>query len=521
MKSLCAAATVVVALLAFELTGQPVATASAPSAPVASTFEVQLGPEQRLSGPNGMIDMPYFSERNAAGKLVGFSGNTASYEYPSRGNTSLGKGRVILTKGAKGSLDGCGAWLSSIYKIPVNGKPSSHWVGWYHAEAAGPGMHGMCDYANQSTVWRIAYVQSWDSGRTWKKTGYPDNKVITQDRKLTGPITGDAGNPRVIAVGGFLYLFYQAATRDQDMRLLNVARAPIGKRGRPGTWSKYFCQPATDPTVTSCGFTEPGLGGRSTALRNIPPSSRFVIWNSYLDRYIAPSASGRNGFSLRVADETGVDSVPLDWGSAAAIYPPVSTVSDERVDDWTARTTRSKQLYAYPSFLGSTGDSTTTGQSFYLYYMKIFAGDGFDRRNLFRRKVSLRSADGPALNRVQLTTYVDPLHRRVSSTERPQSNGYRIETSAGYLLTTGRAGWNEVFSCSWANGDSSVAVGGCGKRVTIRRIGWISPTPTADATVAIYRCFDPQRSRHFVATSMACSGQEDLGILGYGLPPIA
>ncbi|GAB2984841.1 hypothetical protein GCM10027076_23800 [Nocardioides montaniterrae] len=521
LKSLCAAATVVVALMTFELTGGHLAaTASPPSSSVASQFEVQVGSEQLVSGPNDMIDTPYFSERDAGGKLVGFSGNAASVEYPTKGNASLGKGRVILKKGGRGTFDGCGAWLSSIYKMPVNGKPSNHWVGWYHAESAGVGMAGMCNYANQSTIWRIAYVESWDSGRTWTKPSYPDNKVITQDTALTGPVTGDAGNPRVIAVGSYFYLFYQAATRDQDVRLLNVARAPISQMGRPGTWSKYYCQP-TDLTVKSCGFTEPGIGGRSTALRNIPPSSRFVIWNSYLNRYIAPMASGRNGFTLRVADETGIGNVPLTWSSAASIYPPVSTTSDTLVDDWTARTPKSKQLYAYPSLLGSYGSSSVTGQSFYLYYMKIFPGGGFEQRNLFRRKVWLRKTDDLSYNRVQLTTYVNASGRRISSTEVPKAPSYHVATSAGYLLAAQRTGWNEMFSCAGAHGDNFLGVGGCAGRVKIRRVGWISPSLTSKATVAIYSCYDAKLKRHFASSSQACSGQTDLGLLGYGLPAIA
>jgi hypothetical protein len=503
----------------------PEADAGASSAyvrPDASTFEVQLGPEQKLSGPNGEIDTPFFSERNAAGNLVGFSGNGTSYEFDTQGNTKLLNGRAVVPMGARGTIDGCGAWLSSIYKVPQNGKPSAHWVGWYHAEAPGAGQNGTCSYADASTVWRVAQVVSWNSGRTWTKASYPNNVVLTQDTALTAPITQDAGNPRVIAVGSYLYMYYQAATRDSDLRQLNIARAPLSSLGAPGSWKKYFCG------SLSCGFTEPGIGGRSTGLKNIAPSSRYVVWNSYLGRFIAPQASGRAGFALRVAAAVPSGQAALDWPSAATIYPEVSTVDDPRVDLWgSGRTSSSRSLYAYPSLLGANGESATTGQSFYLYYMKIFPGDGFSKRNLFRRKVSLvKVGSAYPINRVQLTTYVDAKGHRRTTTEQPKAAGYRIQTSVGYLGTAGGylsgKGWHDVFECPAPHGDAYLRVAGCPTGITpVRRVGWISPTRTALAKVTIYKCWDKKTARHFNSTSSTCSGKRRQGVLGYGLPAIA
>jgi hypothetical protein len=492
-----------------------------PPAPklLAQTFEVQLGAEERVAGPSGAIDSTYFSEKDATtGRLVGYMGNATTYRYETSGNTRLAQGKVALQKGAVGTFDGCGAWLSSVYQVT-----KTHWVGWYHAEAPGADDKGLCDYADASTVWRVAFAESFDAGKTWKKPSYPNNKVLTQDTALNGPITEDAGNPRVIRVGDYLYMFFQAATSNTgagSIRQLNVARAPLSSLGKPGSWKKYYCTPQLfgDP---KCDFTEPGIGGRSTAMSNISAPARFVSYNSYLGRYIAPLATGRWGFSLRIADNGPADDFRT-WASAATIYPAVSTTTDTTVDQWGTRTASSRQLYAYGSVLGADGNSTTTGRVFYLYYVKVFPKAGFTQRNLFRRKVTLVRTDGIPSNRVQLTTYVDGKGHRRTTTELPQSTAYHVQSNAGSLLAVARDGWKDVYDCSATKGDAYLRTTACPAGTqAVRRIGYVSPTRTALATVAIYQCWDKRTARHFSSNSGKCSGARKIGVLGYGLPTLS
>ena len=45
--------------------------------------------------------------------------------------------------------------------------------------------------------------------------------------------------------------------------------------------------------------------------------------------------------------------------------------------------------YGYGSIVGLTGSSSTSGRSFWVYYMKKPAGKCFDSRILYRRKITL------------------------------------------------------------------------------------------------------------------------------------
>src|SRR5436190_14402095 len=114
---------VVAAALPVSLLSPSEGAASAP-APAASSaasshaaraadpigFAVQLGPEQRLMGPTGEGDNPYFSERRG-GKLYGYFGTSRTKEWLSRNNTRLTHPRIVLDRGRPGRFDDCGAWM--------------------------------------------------------------------------------------------------------------------------------------------------------------------------------------------------------------------------------------------------------------------------------------------------------------------------------------------------------------------------------------------------------------------------
>lgn len=475
-------------------------------------FQVQVGEEQKVLGPSGIVDMTYHTTRNSAGKLIGFTANNDSYAFDVTSSGALTNQRRVLRKGDTGRFDHCGAWLlGSVHQVT-----STHWVGWYHAESPNPSDDGRCVFKDGRTRWSMAFTQSFDGGRTWRKSNYPNNQVLTQDSGLLGdPFTEDAGNARIFAAeDGYFYAFFQAATRTNPLRLLNVARAPIQSRGVPGSWQKYYCSDPTDEST--CGFTEPGLGGKSTHLKGIPAAARYVSYNSYLGRFVAVHASGLAGFRLWVSDADNF----LRWSPHSIIYPRVSTTTDPRVDVWGDRDGRDRQVYAYASLIGANGDSQYTGQNLWLYYMKVFPGDGYESRYLMRRKVSLRSLAGQPPNRVRVTTYRRGDGLKRTSTERPGPSGrYATVAHLAYLLTDARSGYAPVFECSsTTRQDHWLKLSSCAKgSKPIRRVGWIARTRTPEADVPLYRCYDRALRNHFSSTSARCGGKKKVALIGYAL----
>lgn len=160
------------------------------------------------------------------------------------------------------------------------------------------------------------------------------------------------------------------------------------------------------------------------------------------------------------------------------------------------------------------GQSCCSGSDFYVYYVKLFPGDKFDKRYLFRRKVTLVQSVG-LLNRVELTTYKNSLGQRRTSTEAPKSKSYRRVGETGYLLSHSEPGWNQVFDCS-RRSDYALHVQQCPTGwKPYRRVGWVHPTRTDTATVPVYRCV--AKRRHFASTSRGCDGARREVLLGFAL----
>ncbi|WP_183100436.1 hypothetical protein [Nocardioides pelophilus] len=490
-------------------------------------YTVQLGPEERIFGPSGLTDFPYFSERNPSGKLIGFISNNDSYRVTSKNNKTLRDPKVILKRGKAGSFDKCGAWLiGSVFKATA-----TKWIALYHAEAAGAGDNDRCIFSDDSVVASVGRAVSHDAGKTWTKTG----QVLTQDDDLNGPKAEDATMGRLIRYGDYLYFFYAASTGtsgDALTRRLHVARSPVADLGEKGTWRKWHCYKPSPLAAQRCDFGgtgNEGLGGNSKALRTIDPMARVIIKNTYLNRNIALYASGTRGFRLWVSNGSAA-TVPLDpsnpsdpgsaWAGSIEIYPPVSSQDDPLVDTWD-RTKRAKQLYAYPSIVGATGDSNTSDDQFYIYYVKLFPGGDFPERYLMRRKVTLSKANTSGLNRVALTTYFRKSDgRRRTSTERPIQNSFRPKVQEGFLLGKPRTGYHQVFECV-KRGNYRLRVDKCADtEKPYRRIGWIRPTAGDGATKPIYICFKRSLKNYWASSGSCGQGARRKGRLGYGLPSI-
>ena len=493
----------------------------------ATGFAVQLGPEQRIVGPTDQGDNPFFSEvRN--GKLYAYFGTSRTIEWRSRGNARISKPRVILDRGPAGRFDECGAWMQGSFQKLTR----RHWIAFYHAEGKGPGEE-KCDHYGDTTVWRMALAETKDGGQTWRRPDAPGNVVVTGVGATATSGMTNAGTGRVVKIGDYYYMFFKTAhgTRPGPAGI-HIARAKVGAgvNGLPGKFFKYYCHPKTVFKDAYCAWDEPGVGGHSTPIGGLSEKGRYIVWNSALSRWIAFDASGKRGFKV-YASEVGSGAttlerqqsalfdaagLPVRWAGWEDVYPLVSSETDKYVDQWggSTRNARSKQLYAYPSVGGLEGQSGTTGSSFYVYYVKLFPGDNFTKRYLFRRKVTVTQS--PALNRVELTTYKNSKGQRTSSTEAPKSRAFKRQGPTGYLLShSGEEGWKQVFDCT-RKADHALFVNKCkiGWKAN-RRVGFIHPTATSTATVPVFRCV--AKGSHYASNRRDCNGGRREGRLGFAM----
>lgn len=496
---------------------------------------VQLGPEEYVAGPTDAHDTTYFTERDDKGRWYGFTGNGTSFVIPlneknmlpesplQRDKKDIPKHRVILDADTAAPRnvddpkhpDTCGAWIiGAVYKNP---KKSGHWIGWYHGERN-------CLRGNLTggdrTHMTMGYAESFDSGKTWKKTGYPNNRIITADRALeNNGALNDTGNGRVIQIGDYFYMFYQSNSAQEATatgRKIHIARSKVSDLGRPGTWKKWYC---TDINKKStCSFNQPGVGGKSTRLANEDGKNvlkdQYVTWNRYLNRYIA---FGNEKGSFRLLASEGDDF--LNWTSKQELIQPIPTSMDDfTVDNWNKDATPAKcynkdrtkvaeckQLYGYNSIIGMQGNSDGSGKNFYIYYLKHYAGQGFGDGYILRRKVTLQGGTATTMTaRTELALYKDAKGRQRITSELPEPwLGYVRKSTIGYVLSNPAPGYQPLFECKKPDGSYyakrikttepyGVPVPGdpptkCSATdKLIRRIGWVSPVRTSEATEAIY-----------------------------------
>lgn len=355
-----------------------------------SNVSITSEPEEIIMGPvNDYIDSPFLTIPTTSG-IRAFSANGTSYSFSGPEINSLQIENKVLEKGNPGNFDECGAWLQSIYKLN-----EEHWLGWYHAEEK-------CDYSVGKTHKSVAFAESFDSGRSWTKTNYPNNQVLVSDVPFNDTDQDDVGDMHVIAHDDYFYMFYLA-----DWKIY-VAKSKISDQGRPGTWIK---NPIT--------------------LSNFSSGSSYVTFNQYLNSYISIATYGRWGFYFRKSNGQDL----LSWQEDSnQIVPQISHNLDLRVDNWVVDRSQSLDVYGYPSIIGLDGNSDVTGQSFYLYYMKVYPHENFTERYLLRRKITL--GNNP-YHKVALTTE--------TSIDIPKSKA--SSPSLGYLVSHPYTGLVPVYHC--------------------------------------------------------------------------
>ena len=187
------------------------------------------------------------------------------------------------------------------------------------------------------------------------------------------PYSSDLGGGSfAIKDGQFNVYFrdYLANPQDGFSSELAVARAPLADlisnslQGIKTPFTKYY----------NGGFTEPGIGGRSSPLEVGNPINWWssVSYNEYLDQLVLVSSqwqSGGTGPDLYLA--TSADGV--NW---SARQPLVLDAGEQM----------------YPTIVGTGADPQKTGQSFYVYYTD---GKRWGSAQLARREVTFEPSVVP------------------------------------------------------------------------------------------------------------------------------
>ncbi len=459
----------------------------AAAADLAAQYHIVLGPAEVVRGPDKMTDNP-FHTLVLDGTIRAYLGNQYSIGYSGQSLESLRQFPFrVLAQGT--AFDSCGAWLNSTWQ------DGAIIHGWYHAETN-------CHYP--ATDKSVGYAESMDGGRFFTKPGYPHNQVITAPAWLPGS-ENDEGDQHVIQIGDYLYMYF-LASRDWQIHL---ARSSISDGGKPGTFWKYY----------QGAFDQPGIGGESSPIAPASQLARsWISYDSALGVYI--------GFSYQ---KRWYSSLPDQYAGLGL------TISPDGISQWQSlpylvlpdegafwgRDENSLELTEYPSLISLSGDDRDIGNSFWLYYMALNAGDGFDRRYLVRRKVWLE--------KTALTSPVDTVPRVALSgyqkgndtwyTTKQVTSGYQYVNTIGYLFTDAVENSIPVYDCTIPAWRDHMLVPGdadCGGRdIELNsRAGWISTVPFLHSQ-AIYRCFDAQKNNHFISKDAACDGKTLEWRMGY------
>jgi hypothetical protein len=331
-----------------------------------------ISPPEKMLGPSGRIDSVFATVRDQHG-LHAYLSNKEAYWYDQRADGSLHNPRRILSGGGPGSVDQCGVHpVGTIYKDPAARR--SHWIGFYHAERGAPADDGRCHHPQKHTRWTIVRMETFNGGRTWHK----GDQVITQDKALLSENgvwsyrKDDAGSPRLVIRGRYMYLFYRAVNRLSGFRQeMSIARAPVSSKGRAGKWKKWH----------NGAYSEPGLGGQQSPISGLPAQARGISYNSHVGEYLA----------VRV-DITGIE-LFRTIGRDLLVWQPYERLWSTGLthSSWGQECGRrgTPVAYGYGSIIGLNGSSSESGRRFWVYYMKKPDGKCFDTRYLFRRLVKL------------------------------------------------------------------------------------------------------------------------------------
>ena len=447
---------------------------------------VRVGPPAVVRGPfPDELDAPFVALRLPDGRFRGFSANGSTYAI--EGSTLWdmgGQRREVLQAGEPGSVNECGRWLTSLTRS------GDQVLGLVHQES-------ICDYGPQGqTDKTMAIAISSDEGLTWTDLG----TVITgRDSPRRGSISGEGDCTMIDGRDGYLYAY---CLRNSDWQTI-VARAPVSE---PTAWRKYF----------EGNWSEPGLGGRATAIGFLGPSAGSL---QELDAVVTVTTDPWFG-GVRL-------SLSRDRVSFADLDEPLLTIDGS---DW--ERPAATDLIAYESILNPENGSNAVSGRFLLSYIYIPPGKGFESRYLVLHEVSLALEDEPPAVQagVALSRWSHPDHELYVTSTGPMTGdrlAYRRDTTLAYVLTSAPEGTASIklaeCSSDWPGHldqmlaeDGSCEAGGYARD---RTAGWLYAAEQP-GTVPVYRCHAEPALTHFASTAPDCEGLGTMEfLLGYGLAP--
>ena len=446
-------------------------------------IEVRVGPPVVVRGPfPDELDAPLTAIKLSDGQFRGFSANSSTYAIDGASLEDLGgERRKVLKKGAPGSVNDCGSWLTTALRI------GDDVIGFVHQERS-------CDYKQGRTEKSMAIARSTDEGLSWTDLG----TVITgRDLALTTGTTGEGDCTMIDGRDSYLYAYCQ---RNADWKTI-VARAPIAE---PTEWRKYF----------GGGWSEPGIGGEATSLGYIGHSAAYLLEQ---DR-VAVLTNDRWFGGLRL-------SLSADKINFSELKEPLLSIDGS---DWNRPA--DTDLITYPSLLNPADGSNAVGAQFVLAYSYVPPGLGFESRFLVQHTVSLSVGTTPAPVQVgmALSRWTDAQRSRYLSSTGPVTDDRLAFSNDGlvaYLMTRepeGAASVKLAECASQGPPDQMLADDEACRSLgyaRVRTAGWLYTQPQPDS-VPVYSCLSQPDQRHFASNTTDCEGLGTMQqLLGYGLAP--
>jgi hypothetical protein len=268
----------------------------------------------------------------------------------------------------------------------------------------------------------------------------------------------------------------------------------------PTDWHKYY----------EGGWSEPGLGGRATAIGFLGPGAGYLR---------------KPGWVAAVATDPWFGGVRLslssDKVSFADLDEPLLTIDGS---DWNRPA--DTDLIAYGTILNPDNGSNTVDQRFVLSYIYVPPGKGFESRYLVQHDVSLAVEDGPVAVQVgmALTRWSDPARASYVTSSGPLTGdrlAYRRDRIVAYMLTRAPEGQASVKLAECSRGPDHILAeeGNCDGYSRERTAGWLYAAQQPD-TVPVYRCVNAAAQTHFASSAADCEGLGTMDfLLGYGLTP--
>ena len=449
-------------------------------------LEIRVGPPTVVRGPSyDELDAVFSALKLADGSFRGFSANGATYAIEGASLAQLsGPRRAVMDAGPPGSLNECGRWLTSVARA------GDRVLGMVHQES-------ICKYGpGGQTHKSMAIATSSDDGLTWTDLG----TVITGTQTpQPGSITGEGDCTMIDGLDGYLYAY---CLRNTDWQTI-VARAPLCD---PTNWHKYY----------EGGWTEPGLGGRSTDIGFVGTGAGYLKQPGLVAAVATDPWFGGLRLSL---SEDKVRFADLD--------EPLLTIDGS---DWNRPA--DTDLIAYPTIVNPEDGSNAVDPTFVLTYSYVPPGAGFDSRYLVQHEVamSVRETPPPVQVGMALTRWRHPQQGIYVTSSGPLTGdrlAYERDTVVAHMLTRAPDGMEStrLEECSsqrtghldhLLSRDGSCESGGYSRE---RTAGWLYASEQP-GTVAVYRCYAADTQTHFASAAADCEGLgTNDALLGYGLAP--